>query len=56
MESAKVFPLNRNPVESSAAGSGFFRQPAITPTDRQEKNAGITFMNRFCNGRLKKVG
>jgi integron integrase len=28
-------------------GSGCFRQPAITPTDRQEKNAGIIFTNRF---------
>jgi hypothetical protein len=33
-----------------------FRQPVITPTNRQEKDAGIIYTNRFCNERLKKLG
>ena len=37
-------------------GSGFFPRPAITPTDRQEKSAGIISMNRFYNERSKKRG
>ena len=40
----------------SGAGSGYFPRPATTPTDRQEKNAGIIFTNRFYSERLKKLG
>jgi integrase len=41
---------------NSGDGSGCFRRPVITPILSLEKSAGITFMNRFCNGRLKKRG
>ena len=38
----------------SGAGSGYFPQPATTPTDRREKSAGIIFTNRSCNAHSER--